>query len=250
MGDNFAAILKRPLYVTQDEELTASRPRLIEALTCLSPLQEAPQETFSCPGVVAGNYHTGILIQELNQSKTQFKKVVKEYLLTQNSKDTALVRALLRAHGEPVIKLKHVYRTLKWVAYHPRRIALGQAISSTHRIISLAEAELLLTRVGRGKHISYQLDQLKTLAPHSSLVIARQVPAHWIANVATVKNEQGISLTTKIKSSLPVFYLHNVHLTPPAVVWARKHTKQALRMDKKIEETPFLPSISAYKYLA
>lgn len=239
-----------PLWVSNDEKsFSSDRNQLIQSLSLLTPQDETPQATFSSPGVVACNLDTIELIKHLNLIKTQFKNNVQLFLKTKKSSDTRLIREILRRNGHGLVKLKHVYRHLKHIDYHPRRIALGHSRSSSHRIISINEAIQLLNQIGQGKHIDIQINQLYQLDKHTPLVILRKIPAHWIANVSTFKNLEGISSTTKIKSSLPVFYLHQSRFDLPIVEFAIKRSKETQRSDKKLQDEPFLPSISAYRYV-
>lgn len=58
------------------------------------------------------------------------------------------------------------------------------------------------------------------------------------------------TINHKMKTPLPLFYLHNSDLASPKVIFSKKYKKRKTtsRLDKKIEEVPFLKSIKAYQY--
>jgi len=67
-----------PLWVDNGSEVFVSdRHKVLFALNNFNPTQGlSPQETFKCPGVVAGTLHTLTLIDKINQAKNAFKKTV------------------------------------------------------------------------------------------------------------------------------------------------------------------------------
>ncbi|HAF86957.1 MAG: hypothetical protein CMF38_00510 [Legionellaceae bacterium] len=234
---------------TNFETLNYDEEHLLAALMQLAPQTEMPQATYACPGAVGCTHDTMQLITQLNQTKSEFKALIQQFLRVHQYDDTKIIRDLLKKDGHGLIKLKHVYRHIKVIDYHPRRIALGQSRSSSHRVISIDDAINLLNRTGQGAHIDIQIKQVQQLPMHSTLVILRKIPAHWVANISTFKdNAEGMSTTVKIKSSLPIFYIHDASLPMPVVEFAKKRSKEKQRSDKKLEDEAFLPSISAYRY--
>lgn len=232
-------------------ELVSDRDKIIYVLKHLSPMEGlSPQETFACVGAVGGNRETLELVATVNLAKDEFRVKVNHYLAMDENRDTAVIRRLLALNGYPGIKLKQVFRHIRSVEYHPRRISFVKGRHNSHRIITKQQAEQMLKEAGQGMHIDVQLTKLSLLEPHARLVIHRDVQSHWLANVATFKGDSGRSTTAKIPSSLPLFYLHDKSLPLPRVLFGKKshRHKPDSRTDKKIENEPFLSSISAYRY--
>lgn len=241
-----------PLWIDNGAgALTANRDKVIYALKHFQPtLGLAPQETYACVGAVGGTRETLHLVERVNHAKTQFKQHVDQYLKETGGRDTALIREILAHHGYPAIKLKQVYRQIRTIPYHPRRIAFSQGRHNSHKIITKRQAEQLLQEIGQGLHIEIQLAKLSLLGSQEKLAIHRDVQACWLANVATFKNEEGHSITEKVQTSLPLFYCHDLQLPEPHVLFSQRSTRhKALpRADKRIEDEPFLSSLSAYRY--
>jgi hypothetical protein len=63
------------------------------------------------------------------------------------------------------------------------------------------------------------------------------------------RDASGALVMDKIHTSLPIFFLKDPKAALPEVRFSspRRTPKQA-RSDKKVEDSPFLPSISAYRY--
>lgn len=241
-----------PVWVDKgDLSLVPDRDKVIYVLKHLSPMEGlSPQETFACVGAVGGNSVTLALVAAVNQAKDDFREVVNRFLSGDENRETAIIRRLLALNGYPGIRLKQVFRHIRSVEYHPRRISFVKGRHNSHRIITAKQAEQKLNAVGQGMHIDIQLAKLSLLEPHARLVIHRDVQSHWLANVSTFKNDSGRSKTVKVPTSLPLFYLHESRQPTPVVTFARKYEriKAQSRADKQIEENVFLPSIQAFRY--
>lgn len=211
-----------------------------------------PQETFTCPGAIGATKQTFALVKAVNQAKDKFTAVVHTFIAKQpaNPIPTRKMRQLLALSGYPSIMMRQVYRHLTFVDYHPPRIGWTKAKSGSHVVISKGKARELLLRVGEGKHIEVQLAKLSQLEKREKLVIFHEINQCWIANVASIKDREGHSTTQKIRSALPIFYLHNEKLPPPEVCFSSKikQNTKSHRLDKKIQDMPFLNSINAYRY--
>lgn len=233
-----------------EEQLIDDRDRLIYTITHFKFITGlSSPETFNCIGAVGVAPITLDYIQAVNQAKTNFRDLVHAYMRTHQIKDIAMIRQLLASAGYLRVKLKQVFRQLIMIPTHPRRIAFTKASNGSNKVITLEMAKERLLKLGEGMHIDIQLAKLNLLKPDEKLVIYRQIKSHWATNVSTFKNEQNRSQTKCIYTSLPIFYLHNFNLPEPIVVFSKKINRSlAPRADKQIEEQPFLPSLSAYRY--
>lgn len=244
-----------PLWVDNGKgRFTSNRAALTSALNNFKqPMGVTPQETFTCPGAIGATKQTFALVKAVNQAKDKFTAVVHAFIAKQpaNPIPTRKVRQILALAGYPSIMMRQVYRHLVFVDYHPRRIGWTRAKSGSHVVISQGKARELLLRAGEGKHIEVQLAKLSQLRAGEKLVIFHEIKQGWIANVASFKNREGHSTTQKIRTALPIIYLHNEKLPSPEVCFSSKVNRDAKshRLDKKIQDTPFLSSINAYRYM-
>lgn len=237
-----------PIWIADKQQLSHNRAKLLAAVSLLSHSGDSGQETFSCPGLFGGNEQTILLQKKLNDAKDAFQQIVQHFLKQESLMVTTVVRDILAKAGFPHVKLRQVYRHIKQIPFHPRRVSFGFAKSSSHRIISAIEAERLLYKVGKGANIDIQLKKVYELSDSDSLVIVRQIKPVWVANAATFKNEDGLSHTLKIRTSLPLVYYQDMSRPKPDVQFAKVSLKRGERSDRQLEEEPFLPSISAYRY--
>jgi hypothetical protein len=236
-----------PVWVSnEDGEFTSSKDALIYALKKFTPTPGLlPQETFSCPGAVGGNAQTLELITRVNAAKDQLRMVIAachEFL------GVSAMKHIHANFGIGAIKLKEVYRHLKYINGHPRRIAWSKCVHNSHKIISSQESAVLLSKMGAGINIDIQMAKLSMLGD-STLVQYRRQKTQWVANFF-IKGEQGTSLRGLIRTGLPIFYLHNGELVPPVVCFSDKRPRVSKKIKhKKLENEPFLPAINAYRKL-
>lgn len=243
-----------PLWVDNGAgELVTERSRAIEAIKHIKMSEGLrPQETLACVGAIGCKKETLLLLSVINQAKDKFKGLVQLYLAhyqADKSRDTSVIRDLLASHGYAQVKLKQIYRHIQYVNYHPRRISFNYVSHSSQKAVSKAKAEKLLMAVGQGENIEVQLRQLQSLDSKERLVIYHEMNC-WVASVATFKNEYGRSKTEQLRTSIPLFYVHDTRLPLPAVAFAKKYEREqtGARADKLIDETAFLPSIRAFRY--
>jgi len=244
-----------PIWIDNEQgAFVTNRRKAVQALqylTFVSGLQ--PNETYACPGVVGSTKQTLALIDRVNQAKDDFKAISHTYLDKQPMcpNKTKLIRRILTLSGYSRISLKHAYRHLTYLSYHPRRIAWTRAKSGSYVIINRQKAQELLYKIGKGKHIDVQLDKLNHLKKNEKLVIFHEIKHGWYVNVASFKNREGLSAMQKIRCALPIFYLHNEKLSPPEVCFSTKINRdiKSHRVNKKIQDIPFLNSINAYRYM-
>lgn len=243
-----------PLWVASDKgRFTSNRAALVSALKNFKqPMGVTPQETFTCPGAIGATKQTFTLVKAVNHAKDKFIAVVHAFIAKQpaNPIPTRKVRQILALAGYPSIMMRQVYRHLVFMDYHPRRIGWTKAKSGSHVVINSAKARELILKVGKGRHIDVQLAKLSQLKRGEKLVIFHEIKQGWIANVASFKNSEGRSVMQKIRCALSIFYLHNEKLPLPEVCFSSKVNRvtKAHRLDKKIEDAPFLNSINAYRY--
>lgn len=242
-----------PLWVDNGTgQFIADREKVIYVLKHISPKEGlTPQETFDCPGVVAGTAKTIKLIEVVNSAKDAFKAEVQNYKHLFKANPTKPVRQILATAGFGGVKLLQVYRHIPYINLHPRRISWVKSVNSSRSIISHAKAREKLINAGRGEHIEIQLSKLSLLHSQEKLAIYRELGYFWGVNIATFKNENNKSNNYRIRQvSLPVFYIHDNTKPEPEVYFSEKsnRTSSRSRVDKVIEDTPFLKSIRAYRY--
>lgn len=239
-----------PLWVDNGNEVfVRHRNKVTFALANFSPTPGlSPQETFKCPGVVAGTPQTLALIDKVNQSKTMFKELVRVCQQSTDQDMTKFIRDSLAHAGYPGVKLKQVFRHISYIAYHPRRVAWTKGKHTTSKQLSRQASEKLLDKAGQGLHIEIQKAKLSGLPHQTKLIKHRAIKPSWVVNIGAFK-ENNCSAYEDIRTALPLFYLHDQKLPNPIVCFAKpREQKRKMRMDKKIESVAFLPSISVYRY--
>jgi hypothetical protein len=242
-----------PIWVDDGhQQFVSDRDKLIYVLKHISPKEGlTPQETFNCPGVVSATTKTIKLIERVNAVKDDFKAEVQCYKHLFKANPTKPVRQILASAGFGGVKLLQVYRHIPYITLHPRRIAWTKSVNSCRTVISHTKAKEKLTKIGQGEHIDIQLSKLSLLKTKDKLAIYREVGHFWGVNIATFKDENGKSTNYRLRQvSLPVFYLHNKNKPLPEVCFGNKSNRKntGTRIDKIIEDKPFLKSIRAYRY--
>jgi hypothetical protein len=239
-----------PLWVDNGaEDFIKNRDKVIFALGNFGPTQGlSPQETFKCPGVVAGTRLTLALIDNVNQIKSTFKELVRAYQQSTQQDITKSVRDTLAHAGYPGIKLKQVFRHIIYIDYHPRRIAWTKGKHTTSTQVSKQASEKLLDKAGQGLHIEIQKAKLIGLYHQTKLIKHRAIKPGWVVNIGSFK-ENNCSAYEDIRTALPLFYLHDQQLPNPIVCFGKPRVQnRKMRIDKQIESVAFLPSISVYRY--
>ncbi|MEN9450555.1 MAG: hypothetical protein RJA83_1173 [Pseudomonadota bacterium] len=239
-----------PLWVDNGAEVfVRNRDRVVFALANFSPTPGlSPQETFKCPGVVAGTSQTLALIDKVNQAKTTFKELVRVCQQSAEQDMTKFVRDSLARAGYPGVKLRQVFRHIIYIDYHPRRIAWTKGKHTTSKQLSKQASEKLLDKAGQGLHIEIQKIKLSGLDHQTKLIKHRAIKPGWVVNIGAFK-ENNCSAYEDIRTALPLFYLHDQQLANPIVCFAKPRVQnRKTRIDKQIETVAFLPSISVYRY--
>ncbi|MEN9916787.1 MAG: hypothetical protein RLY40_719 [Pseudomonadota bacterium] len=239
-----------PLWVDNGAgEFVKNRNKIIFALGNFGPTQGlSPQETYKCPGVVAGTPATLALIDQLNQVKSSFKELVQACQQSTEQDITKFVRDTLARAGYPGIKLKQVFRQVIYINYHPRRVAWTKGKHTTSKQLSKQASEKLLDKAGQGLHIEIQKLKLNGLPHQTKLIKHRAIKPGWVVNIGAFK-ENNCSAYEDIRTALPLFYLHDLALPNPIVCFSKPRIQnRKMRIDKQIESVAFLPSISVYRY--
>lgn len=239
-----------PLWVDNGADgFVSNRSKVMLALGNFSPTPGlSPQETFKCPGAVASTLTTLDLIAEVNAAKNIFKALVRLCHQEMKQDVSKFVRDTLAHAGYPSIKLKQVFRHIAFITYHPRRISWTKGKHTTSKLLSKKASEEMLIKAGKGEHIEIQRVKLNNLDHKAKLVQYRCIKPIWVVNIASFK-ENKRSKYEDIRTTLPLFYLHDQQLTGPMVGFGKLRVQnRKTRSDKKIESVPFLPSISVYQY--
>lgn len=243
-------LIKLPLWVDNGGgAFINNRDRVILALENFGPTPNlSPQETFKCPGVVAATKETLMLIDTVNESKHLFKQLVQTCHQTLGKDSTKFVRTTLAHAGYPGIKLKQVFRHIRFINYHPRRIAWTKGKHTTSKYLSKKASENLLDKAGQGLHIDIQKAKLSRVSDKTKLIKHRAIKPGWVVNIGAFK-EDNCSAYEDIRTALPLFYLHDQKLPNPIVCFSKSPSEnRKMRVDKQIESVAFLPSISVYRY--
>lgn len=247
-------LLLLPICVDDGKgNLSDKRDRLIYALKHVHHDDSlAAQETFSCPGAIACTNLTLGLIEAVNEAKDRFKEVIHKEKQCLGADPYKIIRDVFIQAGHSIVKLRQVERHIQFIDYHPRRISWTKARNGANVIITYQEAHnLLLDKIEEGEHIKIQLAKLDLLKKDDNLVRHRDISPYWIINVGGFKTRFG-SNYQKIRGSLPLFYLYDEDLPVPLVILKDRKKSAKLggnRVDKLIEDKPFLPSINAYRYI-
>jgi hypothetical protein len=239
-----------PVWIMQEDAFKDDSDKLIYALIYFSPVSSlSPQETWTCPGAVAGTKKTIALIKAVNHAKDTFKQKAEACKTIFKANPTKPVRDILARNGHGGIKLKQVYRHIRYIEHQPLRIAWSKGKASSNVIITIEQAREMLIKIGEGEHIDIQLAKLNLLKPTEKLVKRRHMKPYWVINI-TSSREAGHTPHRKIATSLPLFYLQESEHKRPTVCLSKKTNRDntKARADKQIEEIPFLQSISVYRY--
>jgi hypothetical protein len=124
--------------------------------------------------------------------------------------------------------------------------------------VSISKARELLLKKGQGEATDIQLNKLSLLSPHESLVIFHAIKPCWGINITYHDKVSGKLIYQRIRElGMPLFYLQEESLQT-LQVQIKKHELTAVteekelkvvkyRCDKLLEETPYLPSIHAFR---
>lgn len=240
-----------PAVISNDQEgFMLNHNRVIYALKHFEPnLDLSPQSTESFPGAVGCVKKTILLIDAVNKAKDALKRSAETYRTVFKANPTRPIREILMKNGFGPLNLKQVYRHIHYVDYHPIRIAWTKVKAYTNVIISPEQAREALFKVGQGKHINIQLNKLSQLSPDTKLVRRRSIKPCSAVNVSSI-DEAGEKRYQKITTSLPIFYLLDKKQALPDICFSVKASRGegSVRSDKKVENEPFLKSISVYRY--
>lgn len=251
LGRHILSDLKgKPLWVDDNKEGFILEPdKVIYALLHIKHDRHlSARETYACPGAVASTSTTLKLIEMINADKDEFKAIIQQIHQLLGQRPGKWVQDVLAKAGHGVVKLKHVYRHIPCVHYHPHRIAWSKGRNGTSKKISLAEAKERLVEFGEKEAINVQLSKLSLLRESDKLVVFHAIRPHFIVNISRL-DEQQYTLYEKLTTSLPLFYLHDDNLPPPRVEYAiERPRRQNPRADKLIADEPYLQSICAYMY--
>lgn len=241
------ALADLPLWIYEDGGFSTNRTAAIEAINKFTPTPGlSPKETFQCPGVIAGTTETLKLIQAVNTAKDAFLAVIKQYRQKTHANPTKAIRDILLKHSCGTIKLKMLCRHIKYIPHHPHKISWGLGKHSTNITLSVSALSERLHSSGTGEHIDIQLAKLATLKT-GALIRHVETKPLWVANFC-LKREGEADKRGLLRTSLPIFYLHDPSQAVPSVVLATQKERKALhRSDKQLEDEPFLPSVKAYR---
>ena len=242
-----SALAELPVWIYEGKGFDSNRTKAIAALNKFTPTPGlSPKETFQCPGVIAGTTDTFKMIQSVNAAKDAFLTIIKQYRQKTHPDPTKAIRDVLLQHGCGTIKLKMLCRHIKCIPHHPQRIAWSLGKHSTNITLSVTALQERLHSTGTGKHIDIQLSKLTNLKPDALIRHVETKPL-WVANFCIKKAGQA-DLRGLLRTSLPIFYLHDPKLPTPIVVLGNKKERKAKhRSDKQLEDQPFLPSVKAYR---
>jgi len=129
-----------PAWIMEEETLTSEgniQERIIKVWSHFNgDAAKSHQNTFACPGLLAANQETIYWAKEINKAKDGFKDLVNLFLKEKGTLDTKEIRRILALSGYPDIKLREVYRHIRCIDFHPRRISFSKVKHNSHRKIS------------------------------------------------------------------------------------------------------------------
>lgn len=233
-----------PIWIADHHTFTQSRYKLCQALTCFAPQQALPHNaTPTFPGAAGCDLDTLTLIDTVNAAKDALKEAVMAYKQADCYDQQLPANKIIAKAGHGFVRLKQLYRHIHYLSWHPRRIAWSKARDGSNVRISLAEAQKRLLRF-KGENIDIQLKALGKIND-KVLVAYRPIRPYSLVNVAPFKDEPHD--LSSIRTSLPVFYLHD-HTKPlPDVVFSNKANRDPTqhRSDRRIGKL-VLPAIHTY----
>jgi hypothetical protein len=236
------------IYDEKKEVFTNYRDKVLYVLKKFSPTaSETAKETYSCPGVVAATEQTLELIDAVNTAKDRFKELLSNCKKVLAMNAAPFIRQTLKEAGFGSLKLKTVYRHIKYIAAHPRRISWQKGQHNVNKIVTVKELEKRLSKVEKGENFAIQHHKLALLS-NASLVCHWEIKPLWCANYFIKKENGQKEQRGLIRTGLPIFYLHDNKLPLPVVCFSTKSNRQVkARADKQLENTPFLKSLRAYR---
>lgn len=204
-------------------------------------------------------------VRAVNDAKARFHKlmgdVIKSKQETPNevrqviSQHLAADREMLKYTGLARLNLNHCYRVIPYI----ERPILKAGFSWSHGELSInritpedAVKELMNLNRDMPTHIAIQIERASALPPGTHLAKV-QVNTHRLKSNVVMEDvgpDGDRTFTRKtIRTSLPLFVLRG-SATPEIVFRERPEQKpeRLSRLDRKIEEEPFLPSIRAHLY--
>lgn len=220
------------------------------------------RETRSCFGFIAVNQSTLELADKVNELKDAFKQIVQTLQKTNKQQWLELKGQLARRHsslqeqlhfsGLSRLHLKQTWRTITVTDRTPVRIGFnwyhsGRSIQK----VSVQQAYDALTRLDTASpHIQAQLKAVGLLASNTPLAKVQNLAPTMRANLffedgqVPARQAMNISLPILFKSHKEkILPQHNEpEIEPPQT------RQRAVRSDRKIEDTPFLPSIRVHRY--
>ncbi len=226
---------------------------------------QQPREILVGAGIIAASSETIMVLQELNQSKANFKRAIlrlkdakiqvqQTYLRDQFEqllpmRDTGVATSLSRV-GLARLHLKQCYRKIPCFLSRPEKISWTWANTRSIKRISIQEAEQMLHKHVTDPGIERQLKLLGNLNSNEKLAIVQDLAPHLRANL--VMPDGYSTKRVMVKGPVPIFYLTDDNLAlpdfaPPGAKHGRNKDR-VIRKDVKINPEPFLPAIRAHRY--
>lgn len=222
-------------------------------------------------GVIAASAELRQAFRAINDAKADFQVVIDQMKQTKPAYNSRTQLKELLAHRHPALRehlntagmarlsLKKTWRRLFVFDEPVRHLGIGWYVSGRSIVkISIEEAEKKLLRLGADQdHVDIQLKQLASLPPGEPLALVRNQAPLLRCNVQFEESEDGETpKSVGLNSSMPVVVPPDAYTgllpplrTPPSSPPPAKAQRQR-RKDTKIEEQPFLPSISVHRYLS
>ncbi|WP_133245419.1 DNA replication terminus site-binding protein [Pelagibaculum spongiae] len=261
---NFAAWVQLP-----DGEASFNQPAQSAAIKIFNQYQyldEQPsRNTITMPGLLACTAETLSIATQLNAAKQRFEKLMQQLKTEKIKRDeeslTASIEQILKLrnveayetlnrHGLARLNLRQCYRQITVLEQKPLKVSWSWANTRAIKKIKTSKAiEMLLKRPDSDAK-EVQLAKLQTLTADTLLAQVQQLTPHRRVNL--VFKEQDQIRRQMIKGSLPILYpdLANQKLPDFRPCSAQPSRADRLeRLDKKIEEEVFIPSLRIHRYI-
>ena len=219
------------------------------------------RETLTCPGIVGASVDTLIAAQVCNAAKDQFKTAVLALKTLDRTETHGLMADLhrrwetvamaMRRLGAARLNLKQAYRHVPLLERRPLKI--GFTWSKQGRVIqrtSVATARRLLEQRVETPQIRLELQRLAEIGSSEPLARVRGVCPHLRANIVFAESERVVSRRL-MQTPLPVLVplQHGERLPEFVAVTPEPPVNPRLRrVDVRIEDEPFLPSVRVHRY--
>lgn len=223
--------------------------------------QQDPREVIFCPGLLGCSNQTLELAKQLNLAKDRLKETLQAMDLLKiaitNSDNGRIMQRPLSKVALEEIGLARLHRWQSWrhllvFEQCPSHIGFTWAHTKKVRRVTAEQAYIKLEKINRDDpYIKEQMSRLSHLPLNEPLAEVIPATTHLRANI--VWDDHGTITRKQVRTSLPILFPSKPNGTLPRFSQIRQKPEndntRLKRMDIKLEEDAFLPSVHIYRYL-